>query len=239
MKITKRILPALLLLLIAVFAMHAQRADRQFDPEKMAEKQTAHMTEKLSLDEQQVEKVKAINLKYAEQAKVQKEQAEAERATKRAERQKIQEAKKAELKEVLTDEQFAEMEKMQAARAEKVKMRKEGRRKGQDNRKSMSPEDRAAKMTEKMTEQLGLNKDQVTELEKVNLEFAQKRQAIIEKNKEQRAAGKESMQQLKEEQKAAMEKILTPEQMKQLEEIRPEKGQHRRGRRGGVNDGRM
>ena len=237
MKITKRILPTLLLLLATVFVLQAQKLGRNIDPEKMAEKQAAHMTEKLSLDEEQAEKVKAINLKYAELAKANQEKVKAERETMRAERQKTQEAKKAELKEVLTEEQFAEMEKMHAARAEKVKMRKEGRHRGRGahNRKPMSPEDRAAKMTEKMTEKLGLSEEQARELEKLNLDFAQKRQTIMEENKERRDANRESMQQLKEEQKAAMEKILTPEQMEQLEQ---EKGKRHRSKRG-VNDGRM
>lgn len=237
MKITKRILPTVLMLVIGFFALQAQRTAerRPMDPEKMAEKQTARMTEQLNLDEKQAEQVTAINLKYAEQSKGNKEQAKAEREARKAERQQMQETKMAELKQVLTPEQYAEMEKAQAERSE----RRGGHGKGGKGKlRDLSPEKRSGIQTTKMVDKLGLNEEQAKALRQVNLDFAQKREAIFEQKKEERAANKETMDKLKEEQKAATEEILTPEQMKEWEEMKPERGRRHHGKRGEGN-GRM
>ena len=242
MKITKRILPTVLMLALGCFALQAQRTNERpsMEPEKMAEKQTARMTEELSLDVQQAEKVNAINLKYAQQQKGKMEQAKTERENRRADLQKTHDAKMAELKQVLTPEQYAQLEKQQAERVEKVRAHRKDHPRGAAGRnKDATPEERAEKMTHKMVEKLSLNEKQAKSLEKVNLDFAKKREAMFNDNKAERQKNKEAMKKLNDEQKAAIGKILTPEQMKKWEELKEERGDRspRKGR--GTNDGRM
>ncbi len=240
MKITKRILPTVLILALGFFALQAQRNNERppIDPEKMAEKQTTRMVEKLSLDEKQVEQVKAINLKYAQQQKAAKEKEKAERETKKAERQKAQEAKMAELKKVLTTEQFAKLEQAQEKRGARKGSRKGSPRSTKGKHQNLDPEKRSEIQTTKMVEKLGLNDEQTKSLQQTNLDFAKKRQALRAENKEMRQTNKEAMEKLNEEQKMAIGKILTPEQMKQWEEMEPERGR-RHHREKNVDDGRM
>ena len=241
MKITKRILPTVLMLVLGFFALQAQHTNERppMDPEKMAEKQTAKMTENLSLDEKQAEKVNAINLKYAQQQKGKMKKAKAEREARMTEHKKVQEAKMAELKQVLTTEQYAELEKAQAERGDRMREhRKGGPRGAAGEYKDLTPEERSEKQTTRMVEKLGLNDEQAKALGQVNLDFAKKREAMFQEKKEERSANKEAMKKLMGEQKAAVGKILTPEQMKQLEEMRPEQG-HRSRKGKGMNDGRM
>lgn len=240
MKFTKRILPTGLLILMTIFAIQAQGPDaRSMDPEKKAEKQTKHLTERLSLDEEQVADIQAINLAYAEKNKAQKEAMKAERAERKAAFEKEQAAKMSEYKAVLSAEQYAELEKMHAERAEKrAAHRRGGKRKGHGGKGAgMDPEKRSGVMTTKMVDQLGLNEAQAKELRLVNLDFAKKRSAIRTKNQEEKSAHKEEMKQLKSEQQAAFEKILTKEQMEQWNAIKSEG--KRAKKKGSGADGRM
>lgn len=79
---------------------------QQMSAEEMASKQTDRMSECLSLSNDQKSKIKALNLKYAKKHQETRQQNKAVREAKRAEMQKLQEQKDAELKTILTDEQF-------------------------------------------------------------------------------------------------------------------------------------
>ena len=236
MKITKRILPTVIMLFLGIIALHAQHNKERppMDAEKIAEKQTARMTENLSLDEKQAEQVNAIHLKYAQQKKVDREKAMAEREAKKAQRQKTHDAKMAELKQILSAEQYTKLEQSAADR----KSRKGNRKGGKNKRRNLDPEKRAETRTNRMAEKLDLNEDQTKALQQANLDFAKKRQAIIEGQKEARQANREAMKSLKEEQKTAIADILTQEQMKQWEKLQQDCGnRHRRKRE--ADDGRM
>ena len=247
MNITKKLLPTIALLLLAAFSMTAQRGEgREMDAEKMADRQTEHMSEQLTLSEKQKEKIKEINLKYAQERQADREKMRAEREQQKAERtdrrtafKATQDAQMAEYKQVLTAEQFAQLEKTKAERAEHRGHRRGGKR-GDHARKGkdQNPTERAEKQTRKMTEQLGLNDEQSKALQQLNLEYAEKRKALFEKNKDNREANRKEMKQLKDDQKAATSKILTPEQMKQLEEMKPEHGRRGKGHKS-RGDGRM
>jgi Spy/CpxP family protein refolding chaperone len=82
MKITFKIVAACLLLFAGVTTVSAQRWEGgppPFDPEKRAQKQTQLMVDSLSLSAKQGEKVKEINLKYAEKMKELRNNAEVDR----------------------------------------------------------------------------------------------------------------------------------------------------------------
>lgn len=240
MKITKRILPTVLMLALGFLTLHAQRnTDRPpMDPEKMAEKQTARMTEKLGLDEKQAEKVEAINLKYAKQQVEKKEKAKAEREEMKAERKKTQDARMAELKQVLTSEQYTELEKAQAEMGDRMRARHKDGPRGGGKYKDLTPEERSEMQTKKMVDKLGLNDEQAKSLQQVNLDFAKKRKAMMDEKKADRDANRAEMKKLNDEQKTAIDKILTSEQKKQWEEMKPEHGRRPHGNKG-KGDGRM
>jgi periplasmic protein CpxP/Spy len=93
---------------------NAQKA--QMTPDEMANRQTERMTKELKLDEKQKTAVSAINLKYA---KLRKEISQANKEDKKVLQTKMKEVnvqKKAELKKVLTTDQFAQLEKMEQNR---------------------------------------------------------------------------------------------------------------------------
>lgn len=112
------------LLLMAGTALSAQAqqagAQRTFDPETTAKQRTAEMVQKLGLDKEQEAKVYALNLQQAEQMqqmreerKARQEQQTADRDKMRAEMKSKREAHAAEMKRILTDEQYKKWEQMQ------------------------------------------------------------------------------------------------------------------------------
>ncbi len=110
MKPTKAILFSFLFL-IGAASVSAQGTERP-DPAERAEKQAERMATVLDLTPEQAEKVREINQSFAERAK-------AGRADLRKQREAMQEARKAALKSVLTEEQFTKLETLQAQRMER------------------------------------------------------------------------------------------------------------------------
>ena len=86
--------------------------------ESVAKKQTERMAEKLSLTNEQKAQIETINLKYAQKSQ---EARQAEKEAQKAGFQQFKEEKNAELKAVLTDEQYT---KYQQENPRKDKMRK-------------------------------------------------------------------------------------------------------------------
>lgn len=84
----------------------AQRGPRNMDPEKMAERQTEHLQESLNLTDEQMEKVLALNLKYANKFSEERSQADSDRNARREAMETIQSEREEEMKAILTDEQF-------------------------------------------------------------------------------------------------------------------------------------
>jgi Spy/CpxP family protein refolding chaperone len=83
-------------------------------PENMADKQTARMTQELSLTDKQVEKVRSINLEFASKMAAMREGGEPDRTAMK----ELQSAHKTSLKGVLTAEQVKKMEASESARKE-------------------------------------------------------------------------------------------------------------------------
>lgn len=95
------------LLTVATMTAQAQDKDQRTVAERAAQR-TQHMTRELGLTSEQVAKVEAINLKYAELAGTRRAEREADRAEARQDGKEAREAFQAELKQVLTEEQFAQ-----------------------------------------------------------------------------------------------------------------------------------
>ncbi|MBK8426981.1 MAG: DUF4890 domain-containing protein [Lewinellaceae bacterium] len=112
-----------LLFLVVFTSMQAQPpggGERpSMDPVKRAEKQTAMMTEQLTLSEAQAAKVQEINLKYAEKSKAMREaNTSGDRTAMREQMTALRTAQDAELKTMLTSDQWAAWEKIQAEQRE-------------------------------------------------------------------------------------------------------------------------
>jgi Spy/CpxP family protein refolding chaperone len=214
----------LTLLLATVFtAAQAQRGGGpDKDPSDRAEHQTTKMTEKLGLSADQITKVKAINLKYAEKAKANRD---ADQAKNKDAREAMRTQHEAELSKVLTKDQ-----------AEKWKaMKPDGKGKGTKGNKGggrdKDPADRAERQTAKMTEQLGLNADQAAKVKAINEKFAKQANAEREKNRASREA-------LRTEQDKELGKVLTKDQAAKWEQLKAERQDKKgeQGKRGGKPD---
>lgn len=100
--------------------------------------------------------------------------------------------------------------------------RGQGASKGGQDKESMTPEQRAEKMTARMTEELGLAEDQKQKIYNINLENAQKREAQRAAMEEDRKAKRAEMQAQNQVQNAQIEAILTPDQKTKWEEVKKE-----------------
>lgn len=118
---------------MVVLQSEAQKRDTvqvKADPEKMAERMTARMAEKLDLSEEQKEKVHALHLERATQ-RIQ------ERETRRDKMKSLHQEEQKKLDAILTPEQKAKWEARRNEVREKKQHRHEGRKgvKGERNRK--------------------------------------------------------------------------------------------------------
>lgn len=94
----------------------------------------------------------------------------------------------------------------------------------QERRTQPTPEERAQKLTEKMSTELDLSEEQKDQILSLNLDQAKRRQDEIEQQAAERKARMEEMKAHQERIKA----ILTPEQRAKWEEIRLEQREKRR-----------
>ena len=106
----------------ASVAVNAQEKDHK-TPQERAQLQTARMTKELSLTTDQAAKVEAINLKYADQIEAKRTEQKADREKMRTEGKALHDAHDADMKVVLTPEQYtiwqAKKEEMKAKQMEK------------------------------------------------------------------------------------------------------------------------
>ena len=190
-------------------------------PTEMAAKKTAKMTKYLGLDSDQAAKVKVINEKYiTEMAEVRK--MEGDREAKWAKIKGLMDAQSAELKTVLTTEQYAKIE---SKMADKKQKRQDRMDKAME--KAGTPAERAEKRTAKMTKHLDLNSEQAAKVKAINLKYAQKREEL-RGAKGEKSDRFEQMKSMKDAQKAEMKAVLTTEQFTKLEEkmrVQERKGQ--------------
>jgi protein CpxP len=105
-------------------------------------------------------------------------------------------------------------------------------RKGGQQKEMQTPEQRAEKMTTKMTEELGLSEDQKQKIYQINLENAQKRQAQREVMQEEQKAKRAAMQAQNKVQNEQIEAVLTPDQKTKWEEVKKENRKEIRERSG-------
>ena len=115
----------LLIFTINVFAQQGGGQGRgNMDPKEIAERQTNQMKETLNLTAEQLPKIEALNLKYAEKMKAARDEAAGDRESMRSTMRAMMQEKDVPLKEILTAEQWTKLE----------EWRKEARESGQRRR---------------------------------------------------------------------------------------------------------
>ncbi len=124
----KRIMIGMALVLFTFGAANAQDK-QQRTPAERAKNQTEHMTKELGLNADQAAKVEAINAKYAEKTEAIRAERKDKMAATKGKGAEVNDARMAELKNVLTPEQYAKCEKnMEEMKEKRMEKRKENRK---------------------------------------------------------------------------------------------------------------
>jgi len=191
--------------------------------DKRSEKQIERLTTELTLSATQVSQLTAIEADYTTKKKATKEAASERGAAKDA-MKTLRSEKMTAIKAILNTEQLAKFETM--------KSEGKGRRghKGERGRHGGTPEERAAKHTERLTEKLSLSAEQATKVAAINTDFAAKRKAAKDSATD-REEGRAAKEALRSEHKTAIKAVLTPEQIATYEAMKSE-GKGRRGHKG-------
>ncbi len=110
------------------------------------------------------------------------------------------------------------------------------------NRPQMNPEEMVKRQTQRLVDELKLNKDQETKVIAINKKYMDKQSGDWSKMRdasdEERAAMRESMQKIQAEKNKEIKALLTPEQVKLFDENLKKREEMRRngqGRMGGQN----
>lgn len=113
-KIIVNVAPLIVFLMFAinVFAQQGQGGQGRgnMDPKEMAKRQTDKMKEELDLTAEQLPKVEALNLMYAEKMKVARDASDGDREAMRDSIRPMMKEKDVALKEILTADQWTKLE---------------------------------------------------------------------------------------------------------------------------------
>lgn len=214
MKVMKSI--ALLGLISFAWTMSfAQQHGHKGTPEQRAEKMTEKMSAELALDESKSAELKAINLRFATAADEIHNNAEITEEQKKEQMNAVKEQHNKDLSTVLTAKQM-----------ERLKEMKEDHKSMKEDARGMTPEQRAAKMTGKMNEVLGLSEDQFQKVGALNLGVEQKIEAIRNDANIGEEQKKEFIKGNRKSQQDALGNILTPEQIEKWNAHKAEHHEH-------------
>ncbi|MCW3788632.1 hypothetical protein [Plebeiibacterium sediminum] len=98
-----------ILLIGSITQAKAQPQQRSFNAEDMSKMQTERMKKDLKLSDKQTDEVSAINLKYAKKIEAQRNKTDGDRASMRDQMTSLRKEKNAELKKILSEEQYEKM----------------------------------------------------------------------------------------------------------------------------------
>ncbi|MFK7979450.1 MAG: hypothetical protein AB8G86_05685 [Saprospiraceae bacterium] len=227
-------------LLMTTIFVNAQR--RGGNPEKGIEKKVANLTTELNLSTEQQTALKEIFIEQQQSrragGKNMRDLDQAERAAMKAERKDARAAADAKIANILTPAQLETFKHLEtekkanrgergAAKGDKGrgKGKGKGKAKNKGNKEKATPEMRAQKRADKLTETLGLNANQQTAV--YNLYLNEQPKAKKGKRGQLSDAEKATMKAERQQQKAAFEaelaQILTPAQFEQFQNM-PKKG---------------
>ena len=130
---------------VTLFAQAPQRGERrEFKPEEMATRMADGMKKELNLNDEQYKSVYNLYLKRGEEMKARREKGQqpqqGDREARREEMKKQQEAMNAELKKVLTKEQYTKYEEM--LKKQQLQRQRQGGPRGPQGGQGMPPRQR-------------------------------------------------------------------------------------------------
>jgi periplasmic protein CpxP/Spy len=194
-------------LMVTAVVSAQEKGDRK-TAEERAKMKTERIAEELSLTEDQKSKVLALNLEAAKKHDAIKSNASLTEEQKKEQLQNSRKEMKAKVDALLTDEQRAKAE----------EKRDEMHRGGMHHGEKGTPEERAQRHTERMTEMLSLSEGQISQVQAINLEAVNKADELHASttlsDDEKHAAMKAHHEATKEK----IEAVLTEEQRAQLKE---------------------
>lgn len=127
---------------LAIATASAQpRPDEGRTPEERADNQTKRLTKHLALSADQTEKVHAIVLERTTKMEALRNEAKAEKGKKKSELQAIEAAEEAQMKQVLTPEQFDKYIKHREEMKKKMQQKRQQKRNGEHGAPPPPPAD--------------------------------------------------------------------------------------------------
>ncbi|MDQ3101166.1 MAG: hypothetical protein M3R08_07250 [Bacteroidota bacterium] len=123
---SRQLLFAIAVLFTPVAFAQKGSQDKENGPERSAEDRTERMTEELSLSPDQAARMKLIHEEHIQKMKAIREQ-DLDKKARKAAMTEVREWHRAEIKQVLTDEQNAKMEELRKARKAKKKQSEHGK----------------------------------------------------------------------------------------------------------------
>lgn len=218
MKVMKSIALLGILSLTWTVSYAQQHGPKGGTPEQRAEKMTEKMSTELALDESKTAELKAINLRFATTTEEIRNNTEITEDEKQAQMKAARAQHHNDLSSVLTEKEMDKLKEMK----EEQKSLKEDMRDG-------TPEQRAAKMTAKMNEVVGLSEEQYEKVGALNLGVEQKIDAIRNDANMTEEQKKEFIKGNRKSQKDALSNILTPEQIEKWKEHKREEHHEEHG----------
>jgi hypothetical protein len=234
MKVFKLILGFVLFFTLGANTTFAQKATRVEGEQSMealerrAQVRTDNLAKKVEMTESQVNKIKAIYLKYGKKEReVRSIEDKKERGMKIVEIRKAQEK---EIKAVMTKEQRIQYEEQMSKKNEQMasmnnkrKAAKKAEEKGKEVPKSaakgepMNAEQQAQKKTDNMVGDLGLNREQIDKVQQVNIDYYKGMEEMLN-TMEDRTKMSQKKTELENARLASLKEILTDAQYKKLTE---------------------
>lgn len=185
--------------------------------EERSDRQTETMTTNLGLDKAQSEKVQGINARF-NKALAEMRQTNLSEDERKARSKALRDQHHADLKEVLTPEQFAKMQNLVQERRDE----RQGEKHSDPAKMQERAADHADKRTDAMTEDLGLNEDQTNRVHTINGTFAAS-VAKLRSADQDADANKEQMKKLREQRDSELKGVLTADQYTKMMEQRKSK----------------
>lgn len=219
---------ALLATLTAVHAQEGRPSKSEMDPavkeQKQAERiadRTESMIKELGLSQEQATKVRAMNATLGENMRSVKN-ADLSEEDRKAKMKTLREGYKTELASVLTPEQQKQLK----------QMREEDRAERKENmdpaKMEARADERADRLTEEMTKDLGLSADQRTKVEAINGSYAASMAKLQQAGLDE-SARKERMKAMRQDRDKELKAVLTPEQFSTMMELRKQKHTESKG----------
>ncbi len=219
---------ALVFVLLLGYQSNAQHKKfNDVSPEEISEKQTALISEKLALSENESKRLKEINLKYATEMKALREEGRSRETRQKFEA--LNHAQNEEVQEILEKDDFEKYLVLKKRMHERMKMKMKEKRieaKHKANKKKrMRIEEHKAMMKE-----LNLSDEQKQQLKTIREAYKEKHEAVRALGRSQETRKK--LEELRKAQNEEVKEILNDEQFKVYLEMQEKRHEHMKRKHG-------